>query len=162
MKRHVTANGRSGQIEVDGSRIRYRREDGAEVERQYSCERTGSGEFSVLLDGRSYRVSPGHGGQVWVNGSLLSMEVFDPRDLRSGGRGSANHGRQEIAAMMPGKVIRVLVSAGDSVEEGQGLVVVEAMKMQNEMKSPKSGRVAEVRARPEATVAAGEVLVVVE
>jgi biotin carboxyl carrier protein len=63
---------------------------------------------------------------------------------------------------MPGKVIRVLVAAGDAVEEGQGLVVVEAMKMQNEMKSPKSGRVAEVRARPDATVGAGEVLVVVE
>jgi biotin carboxyl carrier protein len=59
-------------------------------------------------------------------------------------------------------VIRILVGPGDAVEEGQGLVVVEAMKMQNEMKSPKSGKVAEVRARPEATVSAGEVLVVVE
>jgi biotin carboxyl carrier protein len=63
---------------------------------------------------------------------------------------------------MPGKVIRVLVSQGDSVEAGQGLVVVEAMKMQNEMKSPKAGRVAEVRAEPGAAVLAGETLIVVE
>jgi biotin carboxyl carrier protein len=63
---------------------------------------------------------------------------------------------------MPGKVIRVLVAPGDTVEEGQGLVVVEAMKMQNEMKSPKAGRVVEVRARADATVGAGEILVVVE
>ena len=68
----------------------------------------------------------------------------------------------EIAAMMPGKVVRVLVAEGDEVEAGAGLVVVEAMKMQNEMKSPKSGRVVEVKIKPEATVAAGEVLMVIE
>jgi len=133
------------------------REDGAIIEGDFSIHGT-----SVLLNGCSYRVSRGEGAEVWVNGRLLSMEVFDPRDLRSGGRGSGSRGRQEIAASMPGKVIRVLITAGDPVEEGQGLVVVEAMKMQNEMKSPKSGRVAEVRARANATVAAGEVLVVIE
>jgi biotin carboxyl carrier protein len=63
---------------------------------------------------------------------------------------------------MPGKIVRVLVSPGENVEEGQGLVVVEAMKMQNEMKSPKTGRVAEVRTSAESTVAAGDVLVVIE
>ena len=63
---------------------------------------------------------------------------------------------------MPGKVVRVLVEPGDSVEAGQGLVVVEAMKMQNEMKSPKAGRVVEVRTRADAAVAAGEALIVVE
>jgi biotin carboxyl carrier protein len=59
-------------------------------------------------------------------------------------------------------VIRVLVAVGDAVELGQGLVVVEAMKMQNEMKSPKAGRIAEVKTKPGAAVAAGDVLVVVE
>jgi len=157
MKRHVTVNGRSGTIEVDGSRLRYVREDGVAIEGEFSIE--GS---SVLLNGRSYRVSKGTGKEIWVNGLRLSMDVFDPRDLRPGQGSSANHGRQEIAASMPGKVIRILVAAGDAVEEGQGLVVVEAMKMQNEMKSPKAGRVAEVRTRPDATVGAGEILVVVE
>jgi biotin carboxyl carrier protein len=63
---------------------------------------------------------------------------------------------------MPGKVVRVLAAVGDAVESGQGLVVVEAMKMQNEIKSRKAGRVVEVRTRPDAAVVAGEVLLVVE
>jgi len=160
VKRQVTVNGRSGRIEIEGSRLRYVREADGEnvvVEGEFSVEGT-----SVLLNGRSYRVIRGTAKEVWVNGRVLAMEVFDPRDLRPGQGAIANHGRQEIAASMPGKVIRVLVGPGDTVEEGQGLVVVEAMKMQNEMKSPKSGRVAEVRVRPDATVGAGEVLVVVE
>jgi len=157
MKRHVTVNGRSGKIEIRGSRLRYQRDDGVVIEGEFSLKGT-----SVLLNERSYRVSRGTGKEIWVNGRLFSMEVFDPRDLRPGQGSTANQGRQEIAASMPGKIIRVLVAAGDAVEEGQGLVVVEAMKMQNEMKSPKAGRVVEVRARPDATVGAGEILVVVE
>ena len=157
MKRQVTVDGRSGRIEIEGSRLRYEREDGVVIEREFSLEGT-----SVLLNGRSFRVSRGTGQEVWVNGRRLAIEVFDPRDQRPGQGASANHGRQEIAASMPGKVVRVLVTQADTVEEGQGLVVVEAMKMQNEIKSPKSGRVLEVRAQPDATVVAGEVLVVVE
>jgi len=157
MTRNVTVNGRSASICVQGSRLRYQREDGVVVDTEFSLQGT-----SVLLNGRSYSIAQGAGNEVWVNGRLLSIEVFDPRDLRRGQSAAANHGRQEIAASMPGKVIRVLVGPGDDVEEGQGLVVVEAMKMQNEMKSPKSGRVVEIRARPDATVGAGEVLVVVE
>ncbi|MBI4459929.1 MAG: biotin/lipoyl-binding protein [Acidobacteria bacterium] len=63
---------------------------------------------------------------------------------------------------MPGKVIRVLVSENQSVEAGQGLLVVEAMKMQNEIKSPRAGCVQKVRVREGQTVTAGEVLLVVE
>jgi biotin carboxyl carrier protein len=63
---------------------------------------------------------------------------------------------------MPGRVIRVLVESGQEIGAGQGLIVVEAMKMQNEMKSPRAGRVAEVRAAAGATVSAGDILVVIE
>jgi len=157
MTRQVAVDGRSGHIKIDGSRLRYEREDSVGVEGEFSTAGT-----SVVLNGRAFRVNRGTGKEVWVNGRRLSMEVFDPRDLQPGRGATANHGRQEIAASMPGKVMRVLVSPGDAVEEGQGLVVVEAMKMQNEMKSPKAGRVVEVRARPDATVGAGEILVVVE
>ena len=162
MRRQARVDGRSARIEIEGTRLRYQSDDGAQVESEFSLERTGPGKFSVLLGGRSYQVTRGSGQEVLVNGHTFVAEVFDPRDFRPEQEAAPNHGRQEVAALMPGKVIRVLVAPGDAVQEGQGLVVVEAMKMQNEMKSPKAGRVAEVRARAEATVGAGEVLVVVE
>jgi pyruvate carboxylase subunit B len=68
-------------------------------------------------------------------------------------------GRQQVVAPMPGKVVRVLVSAGEQVEAGQGLLVVEAMKMQNEIRSPKSGTVEKVVASEGQAVNAGDVLV---
>ncbi|HWS52852.1 MAG TPA: acetyl-CoA carboxylase biotin carboxyl carrier protein subunit, partial [Pyrinomonadaceae bacterium] len=91
------------------------------------------------------------------------VALADPKRLR-GARASAAHdgGRAQLAAQMPGRVVRVLVEAGQEVEAGQPVVVVEAMKMQNEMKSPKAGTVAEVRAQPGATVNPGDVLVVIE
>ena len=70
--------------------------------------------------------------------------------------------RKIFTAPMPGKVVRVLVAVGAVVEKGQGLIVVEAMKMQNEMKSPKDGVVIVVKTSEGATVSAGEILVVIE
>ena len=157
MKRQVIVNRRSGTIEIQGARLRYEREDGVALEGEFSVEGT-----SVLLNGRSYRVDRGTGKEVWVNGRRLSMEVFDPRDLRPGKGAMSNHGRQEIAASMPGKVIRVLVAPGDMVEEGQGLVVVEAMKMQNEMKTRRGGTVVAVGVREGETVVAGAILATIE
>jgi biotin carboxyl carrier protein len=157
MTREVVVNGRTARIEIDGQRFRYETLEG-----DFVVTPLRPGIFSVLLKGRSYRVVLGSPGEVFVNGRALAIEVFDSRDLRTGSGARTKHGRQEIAAPMPGKIVRVLVSAGETVEEGQGLVVVEAMKMQNEMKSPKTGRVAEVRTRADSTVAAGDVLVVIE
>jgi biotin carboxyl carrier protein len=71
-------------------------------------------------------------------------------------------GRQQITAPMPGKVVRVLLQEGDTVEAGQGLLVVEAMKMQNEIRSPKSGRVEKLFAKEGLAVNAGDVLAWVE
>jgi biotin carboxyl carrier protein len=116
----------------------------------------------VLMDRRSYTVTSLGGGEVSVNGRVFRVEVFDPRSMRGRKAAGVTEGRQAVAAPMPGRVIRVLVEAGQEVEAGQGLIVVEAMKMQNEMKSPKAGRVIEVKAIDGATVAAGDVLVVIE
>ncbi|WP_433984431.1 biotin/lipoyl-containing protein [Tunturiibacter empetritectus] len=63
---------------------------------------------------------------------------------------------------MPGRMVRVLVEMGDAVEEGQALIVIEAMKMQNELKSPKAGRVARIAVAVGDAVGSGDVLVVVE
>jgi acetyl/propionyl-CoA carboxylase alpha subunit len=145
--------------------FRYQREDGRLVEGEFSIEALDRGAWSVLIGGRAYRIEPGGrigDGELIVNGVPLAVELFDPRESRQRRGSAASHGRLNITAPMPGKVVRLLASAGDAVEQGDGLVVVEAMKMQNEMKSPKTGRVVEVRTKPNSAVAAGEVLMVVE
>ena len=84
---------------------------------------------------------------------------MDPRSWRGRRQGALEvEGRQEIVAPMPGKVIRLLVAAGDAVEAGQGLLVVDAMKMLNEIRSPKSGKVERLLAKEGQAVNAGEVL----
>ncbi len=162
MKLDTLIQGRPGTLEVDGPKFRYRREDGQVVEGAFTRQPLEAGSFSILINGNSYRVYPGAPGERVVNGRPLAIEVSDPRAFLVRRGAAATQGRLEIAAQMPGKVVQLLVSAGDPVEAGQGLLVVEAMKMQNEMKSPKTGRVVEVRTKPGAPVAAGEVLMVVE
>src|SRR5208282_2958257 len=95
-------------------------------------------------------------------GQHFAVEVRDPRDASRGSRASVGSGRQNVTAPMPGKVVRVLVDVGDEVEVGQGLVVVEAMKMQNEMKASRPGRVIEVRATAGETVGPGDTLLILE
>jgi biotin carboxyl carrier protein len=158
----VSIEGRPAELTLEGTHFRYKREDGETIEREFSLQAAGPGVYSVLIESRSYQVHRLSAGEVSVNGRVLAVEVFDPREMRALARGGVGEGRQNVAAPMPGKVVRLLVQAGDNVEAGQGLVVVEAMKMQNEMKSPKAGRVAEVRVRAEATVSAGDVLMVIE
>lgn len=162
VKRDVLANGQPGQLSIEVSRLTYNREGAQTLTADFEVQPLESGSYWVKLGGKSFRVTLGGTGSVTVNGRPVAMDVFDPRDLRTAGRGGSTQGRQEVQAPMPGKVVRVLVNAGDAVEEGQGVVVVEAMKMQNEMKSPKAGTVVEIRTRADATVAAGEILLVVE
>ncbi|HYL86611.1 MAG TPA: biotin/lipoyl-containing protein [Candidatus Angelobacter sp.] len=122
--------------------------------------------FSVLFSGKSHEVciTPYPGGKIIAQTGRFEWEaeVVDPRSW-SGRRhaGAEAEGRQQIVAPMPGKVVRVLVKAGDAVEAGQGLLVVEAMKMQNEIRSPKNGMVERVLAQEGQAVNAGEVLCVV-
>jgi biotin carboxyl carrier protein len=122
---------------------------------------------SLIVGTRSYRcdIEPRKDGQlaVRVNQSVLSLEMLDERKLRlrrASGK-FALEGPQRIDAPMPGKVVRVLVKVGDEVQEGQGLLVVEAMKMENELKSPKSGKVTELHAVEGAAVESGAKLAVV-
>ena len=161
MKREVIVAGSPAQIRVEGAHFEYQRA-AAVSSGSFSVTPADPGSYLVRLGTRSHRVTLGPAGEVSVNGRSLRMEVFDPRDLRPGGQSRAYRGPLRISAPMPGKVVRLLVAPGDAVQAGQGLVVVEAMKMQNEMKSPQAGRVVEVRTEAGATVAAGDVLVVVE
>ena len=125
------------------------------------------GVYSILVEGRSYevKIEPASTPECYyagVNGKRYAVEVRDPR-RPSRARGSFSApGRQKVASPMPGKVVRVLVAEGDSVEAGQGLVVIEAMKMQNEIRSPKPGRVVAVPVKEGMAVGGGETLVEVE
>jgi biotin carboxyl carrier protein len=162
MNYDVAVDGRPARLSVEGTRFRYESEGGERAARDFSIEPAGEGRFSVLAGPRSYEVTLLSSGEVSVNGRTFRVEVFDPRGLRSRERGGESQGRRKIVAPMPGRVIRVLVELNQEVEAGQGLIVVEAMKMQNEMKSPQAGRVVEVKTAPGAAVSAGEVLVVIE
>jgi biotin carboxyl carrier protein len=99
--------------------------------------------------------------RVQIRDHLFATRIIDRKHRRA----TLEHGiegRQNLIAPMPGKIVRVLLAPGDEVALGQGVVVVEAMKMQNEIKSPKAGRVVEVRVSDGATVNANQVLAVVE
>jgi biotin carboxyl carrier protein len=110
---------------------------------------------------RSFRCVPEEDAVV-VDGERFAYTIHDPRSLRAGGAGASVSGPKPLKAPMPGRVVRVLVAEGDAVEAGQGCLVIEAMKMQNELKAPKAGVVRKLAAGVGETVAAGTVLLVVD
>jgi biotin carboxyl carrier protein len=121
--------------------------------------------FSVLMGYKSFTVflSERNGVlDVFVATQRHAISIADARDRPVGSKKVAAAGPVEIRAQMPGKVIKLLAAPGTTVQAGQGVIVVEAMKMQNEMKSPKAGVVSRIRVQEGATVAAGETMMVVE
>jgi biotin carboxyl carrier protein len=111
---------------------------------EVKCERT-AGEF-----------------HLWVGSVRFAAEVRDPRSLRSRSRAVDDHGPRKLTAPMPGKIVRILVTEGAEVGAGEGVLVVEAMKMQNEVKSPKKGTIQKILVSEGTAVNAGDVLAIVE
>lgn len=148
--------------------------------------REAGGFISASVDGRTYRLNVSEPqARVWsildeqgrsvealvavkqgrcrvrIGQAVFEVSSADvERTITAGGRDAG--GRLEVRSVMPGRVLRVLVSVGDTVEAGQGLAVLEAMKMENELAAPRAGVVLEVRVAPGRTVEAGETLVVLE
>ena len=123
------------------------------------------GSFSLLIDGRSHLVHVRHQGDTTVHLSLLgrrcTVDVLDARRLQlrlAEAERPAVRAAADIVAPMPGKVLSVLVALGDVVKVGQGVVVMEAMKMENELRSSKAGVVRELPAKPGQTVESGALL----
>ncbi len=131
--------------------------------------RISSDVLSLLIDGRSYEIrqeslpqATAGSTRLWIEGKPYEAEVRDPRSLKSRRNAAIDDsGPKKLTAPMPGKVVRYLVAEGDAVEAGQGLVVVEAMKMQNEIKSPKKGTIQKIAAAVGGAVNAGDVLMIV-
>jgi biotin carboxyl carrier protein len=151
----LKSHGRAYAVSVDG--------------RPYRVDATRPvGSFSSLLVGsESYDVgitTRGSSYTVDVYGRRYRFDLFDPTTRWSGaGLGARTaHGPQDVAAVMPGRVVTVLVKKGDAVEAGQGLVVLEAMKMENEVQSPKGGTVTAIHVAPGQTVETGERVATVE
>ncbi len=125
------------------------------------------GAVSMLVDGDSHAVEFEKKGElvsVLLKGHVTTVDIADERTLRlrAATAGFVAEGVQTVCSPMPGKVVKVFVKKGDVVKEGDGLVVVEAMKMENELKSPKGGTVTEVFAKEGTAVENGAKLVVVE
>ena len=122
--------------------------------------------LSLLVRGKAYEIKRERtptDTHLWVGPARYSAEVSDPRSLRARkASAGVGHGPIKLIAPMPGKVVRVLAAEKTEVDAGQGVLVVEAMKMQNELKSPKKGIVQKIIATEGAAVNAGDVLAIVE
>jgi len=134
------------------------------------AERSGEFNLSLILDqatGRSREVSVASAGEtgellVGLGGRTVTVSVDGRRRRGTSDGGAHTHGEQAIVAPMPGRIVRVLVGEGEEVAARQAVVVVEAMKMENELRSPKAGRVTKVAVTPGMLVEAGRVLAVIE
>jgi biotin carboxyl carrier protein len=123
--------------------------------------------LSIIHDGRSYEAKREYSllgeTHLIIGSERFLAEVRDPRSLRSRrAAAGAGVGPAKILAPMPGKIVRISAAEGDEVEAGQGLVVVEAMKMQNEIKATKKGKVTRIAVKQGSAVNAGDLLAIVE
>jgi biotin carboxyl carrier protein len=162
MKLEVVINNARRIIEVERDAGRWRISLDGEPAEADAME-IAPGVFSIVLGGKSHEVrvtaTPTGALTLQTGHREFTAEVSDPRAWRGRRHGALEaEGRQQIVAPMPGKIIRVLVQAGEKVEAGQGLLVVEAMKMQNEIRSPKSGTVERLLVNEGQPVNAGEAL----
>jgi len=128
---------------------------------------TGRTNYSLIVDNRSFEIEVDNTEdeyRVLVDGRNYHVNLVDERRMRVGGAqsGLQLQGRQKVSVPMAGKVTAVLVSEGDLVEKGQGLIIVEAMKMENEVRSPIAGEVKEIKVKAGDAVEGGALLAIVE
>ncbi|MGH7279076.1 MAG: acetyl-CoA carboxylase biotin carboxyl carrier protein subunit [Candidatus Rokuibacteriota bacterium] len=160
----ATVAGASETVEITGEGGRYRLTLGDRV-LDVDARRTGQGTYSILIDGASYAADVATGGDtvtVRVRGRSYDVEVEEETRHRLRAAGAAATARGTLKAPLPGKVTHVAVRRGDRVAAGDTLLVIGAMKMENEFKAGASGIVAEVRVQAGQPVNAGDVLVVIE
>jgi|SRR5882762_5478246 len=160
----VTIEGKNYRLELNHPEGRWEcRLDGRAIEIDAILARRDV--LSIIIAGKAYEIKRERAVtdmHLWVGSVRYAAQVRDPRSLRSRASADDGKGPRKLIAPMPGKVVRVLVKENAEVDAGQGLLVLEAMKMQNEIKSPKKGVVRKMVATEGASVSAGDVLAVVE
>jgi biotin carboxyl carrier protein len=162
MRFQVSIGGKDHQLELTRMQEFWDcRLDGREV--RIDVREVSPGVLSILLEGRSYLVRRGLNQTITVGDRSYEVLIADPRSWRSRQMLSGGAvGPQRLKASMPGKVVRILTTPGAQVKAGQGIVVIEAMKMQNELRSPRDGKITAILVQEGKAVNAGEVVAVVE
>lgn len=166
LQAHVSDETHQVEIRRDGAQVFAKIDD-----REYELEAS-QPEPNVFLFKNGGRVqeifvSPNANANgpymVSTQSGDFEIKLVDPKRLR-GSAGSGEHadGLADIRTMMPGKVVRLILNVGDQVEKGDAVLVVEAMKMQNDLKAPKAGIIKEIRVASGSTVSAGDILAVIE
>jgi biotin carboxyl carrier protein len=160
----VTIDGKNYRLDLNRADVRWScRLDGREMEVDAVLARPDI--LSLRIGDMAYEIKSERVANdlyLWVGSTRFAAEVRDPRSLRGRARAGDDRGPRKIIAPMPGKVVRLLVREGDQVEVGAGVAVVEAMKMQNEIKSPKKGTIQKILVADGAAVNAGDVIAIVE
>lgn len=162
MKLQAELNNEKHEIEItrDGEKV-FAKIDGREYDLEAS--EVESNVYLFKHDNQIHQIYAAPNGIVNIGNHQLEIKIIDPKRLRGSiGSDAAADGIAEIKTAMPGKIVRILVEKGAEVTHGEGVIVVEAMKMQNEMKSPKDGVVKEIRFAEGDTVNAGDVLAIIE
>lgn len=164
MTYEVAIDGKTHRLELERSETGWScRLDGRAIEVDAVLPR--ANVLSLRIGNKAYEVKcerVASDVHVWVGSRRFGAEVRDPRSLRSRASAVDQHGPKKLTASMPGKVVRILLAAGAEVEVGTGILVVEAMKMQNEVKSPKKGVLQKIMVVEGAAVNSGDVLAIVE
>ncbi len=166
MRYVATIDGADQEFEVEeltGHSLRIRLGDESiEVD----VRRTGGTSFSILVGDRAFDLDVARQNDELIvasRGSATRVTLQDAaRRVRGGAARAHGAGKAELKAMMPGRVVNLLVNVGDTVAAHQGVAVIEAMKMENELKAPKAGKVTEIKVAPGQTVEKGALLLVIE
>jgi biotin carboxyl carrier protein len=169
MKYTATSGGREYLIEVLGAESDVFRLSVDGVSWEVDCVRISDRTYSLLLDNTAYEVDFIKGVSpyaVRVKGEIHDVEVLTEREKRmrvfSKKVDAGVEGRHAIVSPMPSKVVRLLVAVGDQVNVGDAVIVVEAMKMENELRASGAGTVQEIRAKEGEAVTGGQTLLIIE
>lgn len=166
MKLELEIDGQTHQIEAnqpDPAGPWSIRIDGQPIDADVCLIRPGV--LSLLIHGQSHRIVVDRdpsGASLHLGTTRISYRIGDPRSLRFRRSHAGTDSPVAIKTSMPGRVVRVLVEKGAAITAHQGLLVIEAMKMQNEIKSPRDGSISEIRVSPGDAVSAGDILILIE
>ena len=166
MRYSATVDGTEHEVEVEELEAHKLRIHLGSQTYEVDLRKASLGSYSLLIGNRSLDLEVNREGDQFLvlsrHGATRVTLIDHARRAIAQRSAREVSGRVEIKAMMPGRVVQVLAKPGDDVETGQGVLIVEAMKMENELKAPKSGKVLEIRVSVGQTVEKGDILAVIE